>query len=296
MRYMIKWLNPDVIEGTASFADVHNGRFRFEAMDRSDAVCRMRLGATVVSVASDPDKPKEPTTITYMQDGKAYSVRARTVIYAGASWTGKHVIGGLTPEFKKAMEAYPRSPMMIVNVALDNWRALYNLGYTACSWRGGFGYTGNLRAPMYVGDYRPPLDPDMPAIFTFYVPFPQPGLSIVDQGKVARQKLFATTYRDFETQIRQQMVRMFGDAGFDPARDISGIVLNRWGHAYCNSGPGFFFPKDGSTAPSTVMRGMLGNVAFAHSEIGGAQSAPAAWVEARRAAEQVAKLLQTTFA
>jgi len=33
--------------------------------------------------------------------------------------------------------------------------------------------------------------------------------------------------------------KMFGAAGFDPGRDIAGIVLNRWGHAYVNAGPGF---------------------------------------------------------
>src|SRR5262249_5511156 len=144
-----------------------------------------------------------------------------------------------------AMDAFHRSPILVVNVALDNWRALYKLGYSACSWRGGFGCTANLRAPMYVGDYRPTLDPDDPTVLTFYVPFPQPGLAIADQGKVARGKMFATSYRDYEVQIRTQLTRMLGMAGFDAARDVAGIVLNRWGHAYVNAGPGFFYGRDG---------------------------------------------------
>jgi len=28
------------------------------------------------------------------------------------------------------------------------------------------------------------------------------------------------------------MVKMFSAGGFDPKRDVAGIVLNRWGHAY----------------------------------------------------------------
>src|ERR1700691_3198612 len=107
------------------------------------------------------------------------------------------------------MASFPRSPMLVVNVALDNWRALYKLGYTACSWRGGFGVTANLRAPMYIGSYRPPLDPDQPIVFTFYVPFNQYGLSLVDQGKIGCLKMFATSYREYETQIRQQLVTLF---------------------------------------------------------------------------------------
>ncbi len=293
MRAMVKWLNPNVIEGSAEFPDVQNGRIRFDAMDIPGVPCRMRAGATVVRVTNDSEKSGEPATITYVKDGKLFSVRGRTVIWAAACWSGKHAVQNLPEEYRSAMEHFPRSPMMIVNVALDNWRALYKLGYTACSWRGGFGFTGNLRAPMYVGDYRPPLDPDQPTLFTMYVPFPQPGLSLVDQGKVARQKMFATSYREYEIQIRQQLVRMFDSAGFDPARDIAGIVLNRWGHAYVNAGPGFFYPSDGKPAPSDVLRKPLGNVAFAHSELAGGQSAPAAWVEARRAARQVLALLTT---
>ena len=293
MRAMVKWLNPDVIQGTTAFPDVQNGRMHFAAMDAPNATCRMRVGATVVRVAHDPEKASEPAVITYLKDDKMFSVRARSVIWAGASWTGKHAIQRLPQEYRTAMESFPRSPMMIVNVALDNWRALYKLGYTACSWRGGFGFTGNLRAPMYVGDYRPPLDPDQPTIFTLYVPFPQRGMSLADQGKVARQKMFATSYREFETQIRRQLVRMFSTAGFDPEKDIAGIILNRWGHAYVNAGPGFFYPADGRPAPSDVLRRPLGNLSFAHSELAGGQSAPAAWIEARRAAQQVLAGLAT---
>ena len=30
---------------------------------------------------------------------------------------------------------------------------------------------------------------------------------------------------------------MFAPGGFDPRRDIAGIILNRWGHAYVNPQP-----------------------------------------------------------
>jgi len=293
MRCIVKWLNPEVIDGSTSFADVHNGRIRFDAMDRPNTPCRMRAGATVVRLVHDPDSQgaAEPATITYVKDGKLFSVRARTMIWAGACWTAKYAIQHLPDEYRTAMASFPRAPMLVVNVALDNWRALYKLGYTACSWRGGFGYTANLRAPMYVGDYRPPLDPDQPTIFTFYVPFNQYGLSLADQGKVARQKMFATSYREYEMQIRQQLVKLFASAGFDPKRDIAGIVLNRWGHAYVTAGPGFFFGRDGKPAPSDVLRRPLSNLTFAHSELSGHQNMWAAAEEGKRAAEQLMAVL-----
>ena len=47
---------------------------------------------------------------------------------------------------------------------------------------------------------------------------------------------------------------MFGHSGFDPRRDIKGIIHNRWGHAYLNPQPGFFLgkeslPREKSCAP-----------------------------------------------
>jgi spermidine dehydrogenase len=293
MRALVKRLTPEAIEGTTSFADVHNGRIRFGQMDREHTPCRMRAGATVVRVVHDPERTAKgkPATITYVKEGKLFSVQARTVIWAGSSWTAKHVVQHLPDEYRAAMESFPRSPMLVVNVALDNWRALYKLGYTACSWRGGFGFTANIRAPMYVGEYRPPLDPDQPTVFTFYVPFPQPGLPLAEQGKVARAKMFATNYREFETQIRRQLVKLFSSAGFDPKRDIAGIVLNRWGHAYVNAGPGFCYGHDGKSSPSDVLRRPLGNLTFAHSELAGLQSWWAASEEGSRAARQVLAMM-----
>jgi len=294
MRCLVKWLNPEAIEGANSFTDIHNGKIHFEAMDRPGTPCRLRAGATVVRVSHDPESSQrkaKPAIITYAKGGKLFSVQARTVIWAGASWSAKHAVQRLPSDYKTAMEGFPRSPMLVVNVALDNWRALYKLGYSACSWRGGFGFTANIRAPMYVGDYRPPLDPDFPTVLTFYVPFNQYGLPIAEQGKVARQQMFGTSYRDYEAQIRRQLTKMLGDAGFDAQRDIAGIVLNRWGHAYVNAGPGFFYGRDGKPAPSDVLRTPLGNLTFAHSELSGHQTYIAAGEEGVRAAKQVIAML-----
>jgi spermidine dehydrogenase len=83
------------------------------------------------------------------------------------------------------------------------------------------------------------------------------------------------------------MVKMFSAGGFDPGKDIAGIVLNRWGHAYVNAGPGFYFGRNGKAAPRDILRQPLARVAFAHSELEGNQNWPAAVREARRAAEQV---------
>jgi spermidine dehydrogenase len=297
MRCIVKALIPDAIAGGTRFADIHNGQIRLEALDRPNAPVRMRPSTTVVRLVHDAGNggsggSGEPATITYARDGRLYTVRGRTVIWAAANWTAKHAIQHLPEEYRAAMDEFPRAPMLVANVALDNWRFLYKMGYTACSWRGGFGFTANIRPNMYIGDYRPPLDPDQPNILTFYVPFNQHGLPLAEQGKVARTRLFGTTYREYESAILQQMVKMFSPGGFDPKRDVAGIVLNRWGHAYITPGPGFYAGRDGKPAPSDVLRRPLGTLSFAHSELAGNQNWIEASTEGRRAAHQALEMLK----
>jgi spermidine dehydrogenase len=294
-RCIVKRLNPEAIEGSSQFPDVHNGRIRFDMMDRPNTQCRLRAGAMVVRVDQDPQGAGgAPATVTYAKGGVLYSVRARTVIWAGASFTAKHAVRNLPADYREAMDHFPRSPILCVNVALDNWRFLYDLGYSACSWRGGFGFTANLRPNMYVGDYRPPLDPDSPNLFTLYVPFNQCGLPLAAQGIAGRTRLFSTSYREFETEVRKQMVTLFSGAGFEPERDIAGIVLNRWGHAYCNAAPGFYTARNGGPTPSDLLRRPVGRLVFAHSELNGNQHWAGAAGEGRRAAYQVLDMLRGT--
>jgi spermidine dehydrogenase len=103
--------------------------------------------------------------------------------------------------------------------------------------------------------------------------------------------LFGTTYAEFELQIRKQLQQMFGDAGFDAKRDIAGIVINRWGHAYIAPQPGFYFGTPGNPAPLEVIRERYGRIAFGHSELSGRQSWGRAAQESRRALKQVLQVI-----
>ena len=142
-----------------------------------------------------------------------------------------------------------------------------------------------------IGDYQPPLDPNKPAIITFYVPFYYPGLPVHEQGVKGRTELLSTSYVNYEKKIKEQMTKLFGMAGFDPEKDIAGIILNRWGHAYVNPQPGFYFGKDGQPAPSSVIRRRFGRIAFGHSELNGHQHWLGAAEEGIRAARQAVEIL-----
>ena len=89
-----------------------------------------------------------------------------------------------------------------------------------------------LDFPVSLGDYHCPKSPDEPMILHLTRVPGQPGLSAREQFTAGKRDLLATSFETFERNIRDQLGRMLGDGGFDPARDIAGITVNRWPHGY----------------------------------------------------------------
>ncbi|MEW6569744.1 MAG: NAD(P)-binding protein [Nitrospirota bacterium] len=291
-RFLIKKIIPGAIKGRDIFEDILNRPVNFEALDKKGSDIRIRLMALAVRIehSSMPEK-SEYVWVHYVRHGKIYRLKARGIVITSGSWVSRRMIRDLPENYKEALSHFFHSPVLVINVALRNWRFLYKLGLTACRWFHGFGFSCNIRQPMIVGEYSPPLDPDKPIIMTFYVPFYYPGLNIREQGVRGRNELLSKSYSDYELRIREQMVRLFGKAGFDPKKDIAGIILNRWGHAYVNPQPGFYFGSEESPAPRDVIRTRFGRITFGHSELNGHQHWVGALREGRRAAEQVLEIL-----
>lgn len=289
-RFFMKWLIPESIQGTKKLNDVVCGRVNFAALDRGGQSVRVRLGATAVRVEHDRSPGTgERVRVTYIVDGKPYTVWARGVVMASASGVNRYVVRDAPAKFQEAWRHFHYASMLVVNVALTNWRFLYKLGITTCRWFNGFGFSANLRRSMIMDDYRPPLDPDKPTVLTLNIPFINPGRPVEEQGQMARLELLSTPYVDYERKLRQELAAMFASAGFDPARDIAGLVLNRWGHAYVVPGPGFHFGRDGKPTAADVVREGYGRIAFGHSELRGHQYWYGGVEEGRRAAKQALK-------
>jgi len=138
---------------------------------------------------------------------------------------------------------------MLANVAVRHWRFLYKLGISGASWFEGLGsFTSVRKVPTFSTDVKT-IGPDSPTVLTLKVLYCYPGLPLPEQGSRGRTELLSTSFREYEGKIREQLAEMFSRSGFDPRRDIAGIILNRWGHAYVSPQPGFFFGKDGKPAP-----------------------------------------------
>ena len=290
-RYFIKRLIPNAIAGSDRFEDIITGRINLAALDRPGQPLRLRLKSTALSVAHESDPASAGNVrIVYTRDGRLYGLRAKAVIMATGGWMNQHVVGDLPAAYRDAYAHFIHAPFLVANVALTNWRFLHRLGITAAIWEpsdADFGYTCNIRNPMQVGAYQPPLDPDHPTILSFYTPFHRPGLPARAQVTQGRTELLGTSYRDFERRIAAQMTKLFSSSGFRADRDVAGLILNRWGHAFSVPFAGFFGGASG-TAPRDVIRRPYGRVAFAHSELNGWQHWGPAADEGRRAFTQLA--------
>jgi len=138
------------------------------------------------------------------------------------------------------------------------------------------------------GPLAPTVSPDSPVVLTLKILFSSPGLPIGQQVTRGRVELLSTPFRAYERRIREQFSMMFQGTGFDGPRDIAGIILNRWGHAYLSAQPGFFFGEDGKPAPGEVLRNFpFGRIVFANSDMTGIMDHRASIQEAHRAVGQL---------
>ena len=288
-RLITKTLIPDAIAGEHSLQDVTRNSINFAALDHPGSATRIRLNSTAVWVKHEGEPAKsELVTIIYARDGKLYRVRARSVVMAGGSWTTRHIVRDLPADRVEAYAQFYRSPCMMANVAVRNWRFLYKMGISGCQWFEGLGNYLQVRKMALCGAESPTIGPDSPTVLTIKVLYAYPGKAPEEQGHLGRGELMSTPFREYERQIRAQLSEMFARSGFDASRDIAGIILNRWGHAYLSPAPGFFFGKNGKPAPGEVLRAApFGRIAFANTDLSGVADHRSSIIEADRAVGQL---------
>ena len=289
-RHIIKYLIPNSIKGNNKFESILYNNIDFKALDDKNNSIRMRLNSTAIDVHHQGDAGEsEYVTITYYKDGKVKKLKAKSVVMGIGGWVAQNIISDLPKPIIKAYDEFFHGPILTVNVAVRNWRFLDKLGISSGRIFEGFGDFFSIRRPMITGKHTQPYHPDKPIAITFYVPFHKPGYSVKEQGQLGRLELLNKSYAEYEQIIVEQMTSMFASSGFDANRDIAGIILNRWGHAYISPQPGFHFGKNGNDAPREIVRKGFGRIQFGHSELSGYMSHTRALNEGSRAAVDAMK-------
>jgi spermidine dehydrogenase len=288
-RMIVKTLLPSAISGPNTLEGVCRGTVNFDALDRPGSPARIRLGSTAVSVQHDGDPARAGTvTVAYARDGKVHRAKGLSAIMAGGSWTTRHIVRDLPPAHRDAYALFYRSPAMMINVAVRNWRFLEKLGITGGRWFEGVGSFMQMRHVATCGASAPTIHPDQPAVITVKVIYPSPGLPTEEQGHRGRAEMLETSFREYERRIRTQFDDMFGRSGLDVRRDIAGIILNRWGHAYVSPQPGWYYGANGKPSPRDVLRAApFGRIAFANTDLSGNMDHRSSIIEADRAVGQL---------
>ena len=293
-RALLRGVLPQSLPGK-DFSTLMYAPVNFAALDRDDQPVRIRLNATAVRIEHLTERTsRQALAVTYERGGSLFKVEARAVVMASGGWVNKHILTDMPADLRAAYDQFSYAPALIVNVALRQWRFLYDLGVTACRWfddTDGIGYCCNIRQNMVTAGHSPVLHPDRPAVLSFYMGLPVPGLPAAAQGVTSRTRFLGTPYMDFEVRIRRQMTSLFARSGFKPERDIAAIVLNRWGHARLIEPPGFHYGVGGRPSPLERVREGYGRVAIGHSELNGAQHWGSALEYGKRAGEKAAAML-----
>jgi len=230
-RLLVRKMIPSVALGE-NMEDIVTARFNYRRLDDPKSAVRLRLNSTAIRVRHIDDKLQNAVRVTYLRDGEAHNVTASHVVMA----CDHAMIPPLCPEMpqdqRTALSNALRAPLVYTNVLIRNWSSFVRLGLQSANCPGSYHHGVTLDFPVSLGEYRCPKSPEEPMILHLTRVPTQPGLSARNQFAAGQRELLETPFEAFERKIRDQLGRMLGDGGFDPARDIAGITVNRWPHGY----------------------------------------------------------------
>jgi spermidine dehydrogenase len=290
-RLLMRQLIPDAIPGSSS-SDIVTAKANYAKLDEASAPVRIRLNSTAVRVKhlGDPATAKE-VEIAYARNSKAYIVRGKNCILACWHAVIPYICDELPDTQKEALTSAAKVPLLYTNVVLRNWTAFEKLGVNSVYAPGSYHTFLNLDNPVSIGDYHCSRKPEEPIVVHLVKTPCKPGLPARTQHRVGRGELFRTTFETMERNIRDQMARTLGPGGFDPARDIAAITVNRWPHGYAyqyNSLWDKFWLEGGGT-PCEVARKPFGRLAIANADAAAYAYTDAAIDQAYRAVQEIMK-------
>jgi len=269
-RLLVRQLVPGIAPGN-TMQDQVTARYGYSALDRPDNRVKIRLNSTVVNIEHQGDLPSaKRVRVRYVKGGVAHEVQSKNVVYAAYS----AMLPYICPEFPRQQAArfakLVKVPLLYANVLLRNWKSFENLGIDSIRYPGGLFGSASLDFPVSMGAYefsKTPADPIV--VHLTYVPTePGKGLDARTQNRQGRHTMLRLGFEDYERAIRSQMGDSLAAGGFDPARDIAGLTVNRWPHGYAYEYNDLWDPPEWNryNGPHIEARKPFGRVAIANSD------------------------------
>ncbi|MEM7359367.1 MAG: FAD/NAD(P)-binding protein [Pseudomonadota bacterium] len=273
-RRMVLRMIPAVAKGVKQ-DDILHAKLDYSQLDRKDWPVRLRLSSAVVNVAHEgPYRSAKTVRVSYVNNGKTRAVRAKHCVMACYNAMIPSICPELGKRQKKALAKQVKTPILYTNVALRNWQAWKKLGLGAVSCPGSYHVNAMMDFPVSMEGYQFSDSPDEPIVIHMerFPHRPNEGLSKREQHRLGRYELLSTPFETIERSIREQLTGILGEGGFDPARDIEAITVNRWAHGYSYSydwtWEDYYDDWDDRRYPHVRGRQQRGRLAIANSDAG----------------------------
>jgi spermidine dehydrogenase len=287
-RLLVRSLVPGSAPGNTA-EDIVTAKMDYSRLDRSDSAVRIRLNSTAVAVHHDGDKASaKGVEVIYGRDGKLYSVRGKGTVLACWNMVIPYICPDLPAEQKQALHYGVKVPLVYTVVALRNWSSFHKLGIRGVSCPGMYHSSINLDQAINIGEYKPSRLPEDPVLVRMLRTPCQPGLSAREQQRAGHYELLATPFETFERNIRDQLARVLGSGGFDPAHDIEAITVNRWPHGYAYEYNPLWDPDwPEGKRPCDIARQRFGRITIANSDAAAAAYTDQAIDQGYRAVQEL---------
>jgi spermidine dehydrogenase len=287
-RLLVRNLTPRAMPGDSA-QDVVTTNADYSQLDQPGSPVRIRLSSTVVRARNvgDPAKARE-VEVWYASGKQVFKVRAKGCVLACWNMMIPYLCPEMPQKQKQALHYLVKVPLVYTSVGIRDWTAFQKLGVSNVSAPGAYWMDVNLNWAVNIGQYKMPASPKDPTLLFLSRTPCKPGLPVREQQKAGRYELLVTTFADFERNIRDQLLRTLGGGGFDPARDIEAITVNRWPHGYGYEYNPLFdpdWPED--ERPNVIGRQPFGGITIANTDSGATAYTDVAINEAYRAVNEL---------
>lgn len=287
-RLLVRALIPEAVPGRTA-EDVVTAEVNYSRLDRKDSPVRIRLNSTVVR-AHNADAPSsgKGVEITYASGKQVFKTRANGCVLACWNMVIPYLCPDLPEQQKQALHYLVKVPLVYASVGIRNWTSWQKLGIQRVQAPGSYWSDVMLNPAVNIGAYRTPANPSEPTLLHLSRAPNKPGLPVREQQKIGRYELLATTFETFERKIRDQLARTLSSGGFDPARDIEAITVNRWPHGYGYEYNPLFDPEwPENERPNVIGRKRFGRITIANTDSAATAYTDAAIDQAFRAVSEL---------
>jgi len=287
-RMLVRGLIPGAAPGNTA-EDILTAKLDYSRLDHPDSAVRIRLNSTGVLARHVGDSASaKQVDVVYGREEKAYRVRSKGVVLACWNMVIPYLCPDLPAEQKEALHYGVKVPLVYTVVGLRNWGVFQKLGVRGISCPGMYHTSMNLDQGPAMGDYKPAQSPDDPILVHMLRTPCQPGLSAREQQRAGHYELLATPFETFERNIRDQFARVLGSAGFDVAREIEAITVNRWPHGYAYEYNPLWDPDwPEGKRPCDIARRRFGRITIANSDAAAAAYTDQAIDQGYRAVQEL---------